>query len=106
MTRVLIRRDTSGAYHSFKVVGHSGFDRAGRDIVCSAVSILCTTCANALETVAGIRPRVRQEEGYLFVAIDRNNEKAQTIFQVFRQGISDLQEAYPKHIRLTERESA
>ena len=106
MTRILICRSADGEFHSFKAVGHSGFDRAGRDIVCSAVSILCTTCANALETVAGIRPRVRQEDGYLFVAIDRSNEKAQTIFQVFRQGISDLQEAYPKHIRLTERESA
>ena len=40
----------------FECRGHAGFDRAGRDIVCAAVSVLTTTCVNALETVAGVRP--------------------------------------------------
>ena len=33
----------------FEIIGHADFDEYGKDIVCSAVSILAYTCVNTLE---------------------------------------------------------
>ena len=33
--------------------GHAGFDKSGRDIICSGVSTLLFTAANALEDICG-----------------------------------------------------
>ena len=53
MTRCILFRDAEGRYTGFEVKGHSGYAEAGSDIVCAAVSILTTTCVNAMESVAG-----------------------------------------------------
>ena len=50
MTRVAILQGALGPV-GFICQGHAGYAEAGADIVCAAVSILTTTCANALESV-------------------------------------------------------
>lgn len=57
MTRVTIQR-AGETVTGFECKGHSGYAEEGRDIVCAAVSALTTACVNALETVAGVAPRV------------------------------------------------
>ena len=61
MTRVVLQEGPNGL-EGFKVTGHSGYGEAGSDIVCAAVSILTTTCVNALESVAGVVPQVIQRD--------------------------------------------
>ncbi|MGI6670774.1 MAG: ribosomal-processing cysteine protease Prp [Christensenellales bacterium] len=87
----------------FEVKGHAGFAPHGQDIVCAAVSFLATTCTNALESIAGIAPKVRQKDGFLAVHVrpEELNDQAATIFQVFSQGMRDLMDAYPDHVTLT-----
>ena len=41
-----------GLLAGFECRGHAGYAPAGEDIVCAAVSVLTTTCVNAMETVA------------------------------------------------------
>jgi len=53
----------------YQVSGHTGAGTEGNDLVCAAVSFLATTCANALETVTGAKPQVRQGEGHLAVVL-------------------------------------
>ena len=60
MTRVVVCRDERGV-RSLTVSGHSGYAESGRDIVCAAVSTLITTCANAMESAAGLVPLVSQD---------------------------------------------
>lgn len=89
----------------FLMTGHAGFSQSGTDIVCAAASILSTTCANALETVAHVVPDVVVRDGYLKVLLPKEMSSGQAhdaavILQTFKQGICDLCEAYSDYITL------
>ena len=87
----------------FECTGHAGFAQAGSDIVCAAVSILTTTCANALESVAGLKPTVKAAPGKMIVALPEvSSHDAQVILKTMRQGLSDLTDAYPDYLLLKE----
>ncbi len=92
-----------------RMTGHSGQAEAGRDIVCAAASILGCTCVNSLESVLGIVPVVTEnDDGVLAFHLPEMNPedsaKAQILMQALKQGLSDLAEAYPRNITLSEKE--
>ncbi|MBR5231998.1 MAG: ribosomal-processing cysteine protease Prp [Clostridia bacterium] len=89
----------------FMCKGHAGFARAGKDIVCAAVSVLSTTCANALESVAGVIPQIEVEDGYMKVTLPQGCESrdAEVILRTFEQGVRDIEASYPKYIHITTR---
>ncbi len=100
----LTLHETDGQLTGFECAGHAGFAQAGQDIVCAAVSILTTTCANALESVAGVAPKVSTSDGEMILSIPRDaGRDAQVILMAMRQGLRDLAEAYPRYFRLIER---
>ena len=109
MTRATLLRDRLGRYTGFSVKGHTGYAEEGRDIVCAGVSVLTTTCVNALETVAGIAPVViGGEDGFLEARLpeditDAQMHDAQVLLGAFHQGLSDLADGYGKYIRLAEK---
>lgn len=93
-----------GVLSGFECRGHAGYAEAGRDIVCAAISALTITCANALETVAGVKPLVQAAEGQMLLALPKGaGRDAQVILLTLRQGLRDLQDQYPKHLRLIEK---
>ena len=101
MTSILLYRSDNGELAGFKVSGHTGFAKAGEDIVCAAVSFMSVTCTNALESVAGIKPQLIQKDALLDIRVTEPNDKAITIFKVFEQGMKDLEVSYPTHIKLS-----
>ena len=102
MIRVTLRSQDE-CITGFDVKGHAGYAEAGQDIVCAAVSVLTTTCVNALETVAGVKPTVKTSDGRMRVVVPRNSgHDAQVILQTLRQGLRDLAEQYSRYILLNE----
>ncbi len=107
MTRCILYRDARGSYLGFDIRGHSGYAEAGSDIVCAAVSILSTTCVNALESVAGVIPEVTGgEDGVLTAWLpadlpQHRQHDCQVLLGALRQGLADLAESYPKYIRFS-----
>ncbi|MBR1586129.1 MAG: ribosomal-processing cysteine protease Prp [Clostridia bacterium] len=102
MIRVTLRSE-GGRLTGFSCRGHAGFAAYGKDIVCAAVSVLTTTCVNALETVAGVQAKVRAEEGDMDVSLPPDaGRDAQVIMEAMRQGLRDIADAYPKHLQLIE----
>ena len=92
------------AISGFECKGHAGYAPAGSDIVCAAVYILTTTCVNALESVAGARGETLVKDGLMRYALPEGaGHDAQVILLSLRQGLRDLQEAYPRYIQLTEK---
>ncbi|MBE5776728.1 MAG: ribosomal-processing cysteine protease Prp [Clostridiales bacterium] len=93
------------ALAGFECKGHAGYARAGRDIVCAGASILTIACANALESVAHVKPECMMEDGNLSVFLPREHRShdTQVILMTLRQGMRDLQETYPKFVSLTEK---
>ena len=104
MISVTFFRD-QGRFSGFRATGHSGYDRAGRDIVCAAVSILGCTCVNSLESLLGIQVLVRENrEGLLTFDLpalpaDRTGG-AELLMGALHQGLKDLSEAYPDYVTL------
>ena len=102
MIRVTLRM-SGGEITGFECKGHAGFAEEGRDIVCAAVSILTTTCVNALESVAGVKPEAQAKDGRMAVSLPADaGHDAQVILRSMRQGLSDLAEEYPAYLQLNE----
>lgn len=108
MTRVVVCRDERGV-RSLTVSGHSGYAESGQDIVCAAVSTLVTTCANAMESVAGLEPLVSQDEAAAEISValppalsPEQEHDAQVVFRTVLQGLRDVAHEYPKHLKIND----
>ncbi len=102
MIRVTLHGE-NGRCTGFDCHGHALFASYGKDIVCAAVSVLATTCVNALESVAGVRPQVHAEAGEMTVSVPPDaGHDAQVILSALRQGLRDIAEQYPQHLQLIE----
>lgn len=104
MTTVTFLRDARGLC-GIRVSGHAGYAPAGGDIVCAAASVLITTCANALETVAGIRPEVSQKPAMIQVSLPggvspASEHDAQIILRTAEQGFRDIAAQYPSYLQI------
>ena len=107
MTTVSFHTEEGGRIVSFEVKGHSGYAEAGSDIVCAAVSILTTTCVNAMESVAGVVPQLSGgKDGELGAMLpsglpaDKLHD-CQVLLRALGQGLTDLSEGYPRYVRLS-----
>jgi len=100
MSTVVLYCAQDGQITGFEVSGHTGYAQTGQDIVCAALSFLAVTCANALESIAKLKPAISQKDGLLRVQVTEANSEARTIFAVFSQGIEDLQDSYPEYVKL------
>lgn len=101
MTKVTIYREND-SITGYCLDGHTGFALEGSDIVCSALSMLSITCANALERLAGAEIDCEQREGFLMVRLRPNqiNEKTDLIFRLFELGARDIQAEYPANVKI------
>lgn len=104
MTTVAFLRDARGLC-GIRVSGHAGYAPAGEDIVCAAASVLITTCANALETVAGICPEVSQKPAMIQVSLPgglspASEHDAQIILRTAEQGFLDIAAQYPSYLQI------
>ncbi|MBQ9009726.1 MAG: ribosomal-processing cysteine protease Prp [Clostridia bacterium] len=106
MNSVTFVKGASGRITGFVSSGHAMSSADGTyDLVCSAVSALTITAANALETVAGIVPRTEMEDGYLSCFLPgtpdpKQQEKAEIIFETILTGLKNIEEAYPEYVRV------
>lgn len=103
MTRVILYHDKGGVPCGFECRGHAGFAEEGHDIVCAAVSVLASTCVNALESVAGQTPELETGDGLVKAHLDQPNHDAVVLLKAFEQGIQDIGQSYSKYIRITVR---
>lgn len=104
MTTVTFLRDARGLC-GIRVSGHAGYAPAGEDIVCAAASVLITTCANALESVAGIRPDVSQKPVMIQVSLPgglspAGEHDARVILRTAEQGFRDIAAQYPSYLQI------
>lgn len=104
MIKVWIRRD-GGRVAGYRVEGHSGWDRAGRDIVCAAVSALVIGTENGLDEVAGAVAGSRSSEGTLEVELkDGLGEEARimadAILETMLNALRRIQTQHPGSIRI------
>ena len=112
MTTITVYMLDDGHVKGFTASGHAGSRKIrGYDLVCCAVSAPTQTGVNALFTVAGTEPDVKVDEqsGYLRCILPnemnmQTQEKADIVLRTVIQGLTDIQNIYPKFIRIQQKE--
>ena len=106
MTSITFYRDDNDKYFGFECMGHAGFSKFGKDIVCAAISTLTINFVNSVDELTGVKCEVENDEkaGYLKVMIkDYDNGNVQLLFKSLSLGLNGIQEDYSKYLKLTNR---
>ena len=103
MTKVTLFTDDEGVPRGFDVRYHSGFDRAGRDIVCSAVSILTINTINAIERYTEDMPETAADPTKTRIrCIFRKTpgEGSILLLNTFSLGVRTISDEYRRNVRV------
>ena len=104
MTKVTIYKNDLNECVGFKVYEHAGFDEAGSDIVCSAISILTINTMNAIEqfTDVDFTQDVDEEECMIQFKIDKPTKETTLLLETMCLGLSSMveDENYAEYIDL------
>lgn len=107
MINIEINRNYIGNIYKFKVEGHSGFDEAGKDIVCAAVSTATQSVILGLSEILGIRLNIIIDEGRLEcelpeisenIVLEKSNILLETMLITLNQAVME----YPDYVKLLE----
>ncbi len=94
MVTATVIKNSSG-YVSFECSGHAGFMRKGRDIVCSAISMLTINTANSIMTLTDSNIDVNENDGFLsWKFTDKPDEKASLLMDSLLIGLRSVEEEY------------
>ena len=96
MIRVVINR-RDGYICGFKLSGHAGYDDYGKDIICSAMSMIAINTVNSLTMLADETCAVEQDEdsGLLAVQFDHQpNAEADLLLRSFELGVQGVVDQY------------
>lgn len=77
-------------------MGHTGFAKAGEDIVCAAASILFINTVNSIEKFTDSSIEVDESKDLVVSRISNINEKTKVLLDSFILGIESIREEYGK----------
>ncbi|MCX7921732.1 MAG: ribosomal-processing cysteine protease Prp [Clostridia bacterium] len=109
MINIGIVRDKEGFIWQFTVKGHARFAKAGRDIVCAAISVTAQTAIGALEDLAGLKNFYTQKHGYIRCTIpaDIPSDKKQIagiILETTAIGFRQVEMVYEDYVSVLDEE--
>ena len=84
----------------FEIEGHAEY---GKDLVCSAVTILAYSCVNSLDKYID-DVDFSDDEITMSVCIDNPNRDTEVIFEYFKTGIETLLGNYSSYVKLNYKE--
>ena len=104
MTEISFYVTDEDKYFGFEAEGHSGYARAGKDIVCSAVSALTFTFVNSVSELTDSDISVESDEktGYMDVRVsDYDTKEVQLLFKSLKLGLEEIAKQYERYVKLT-----
>lgn len=96
----------------FEVSGHAEFEDTGKDIVCSAVSMLTINSINTLEEVLKLKNEIKYSDEENLITLDINTKTldesklhdTQVVLRGFELGITSILREYQDFVELYYRE--
>lgn len=79
------------------VLGHAGFDEAGKDIVCAGVSTLAQSYAQCC--IEKAKCNVDVSDGRLEITVE-DTDDTKAMLEMLEKGVSMISEAYENHVTL------
>ena len=94
MTKVTIYKNVKNECVGFKVFEHAGFDEAGSDIVCAAISILVINTMNAIEqfTDVDFTQEVDEESCAIRFMVDKSTKETTLLLETMVLGLQTLED--------------
>lgn len=110
MIRVKVFRNESGDIYGFRLTGHADYSRSGRDIVCSAVSMLSINTINSIERLTDERFSCETDNnkgGFLEMVLSDiknggHNHDVQLLLEAMLIGLNDIKKEYSRYISINE----
>lgn len=98
-------RFTEGKRAGIHIAGHAGSDIKGKDIVCSAVSVLSQTLVLSIERLLEVKQDTVIESGILSSTFGHGadavqDEKLKLLIESFLIGVFEIQKEYPERIKI------
>ncbi len=87
----------------FEIKGHAEYDEYGKDLVCSAVTILAYSCVNSLDKYTD-DTTFSDDEIVMSLEISHPNRDTEVIFDYFKTGIETLLGNYSSYVKLNYKE--
>lgn len=108
MIVINIKRDADAFIYEFVIDGHSGYDKKGRDIICSAVSAVAYTAIGGLQELAGVGD-YSECNGFMKcrIPIPVNEKKecvVRTILDTMYIGFKQIENSYSEFIKVIDEE--
>ncbi len=104
MIKVAILKGSSDEYKGFSILGHAGYDKYGRDIICASVSVLTVNTINAIESFTddGFKVEQNEELGSLkFKFQGTVSEESKLLIDTMVLGLRSIEESYgSKYIKV------
>ena len=97
MTTVIIKKTVEGNYKGFTCMGHSGFARRGKDIVCASISVLVINAINSMEELVGedMDVTTNEETGFINCQFQESlSEKGKLLMDSMILGLSQIAKQY------------
>ncbi len=97
MISVKVEKNRNGKYHGFRCKGHAEYDDYGKDIVCSAVSMLVINTINSIEEFTDCMMKVETKDGDIKVVFPAaTEEKASLLLDAMILGLQGVAKEYGK----------
>jgi uncharacterized protein YsxB (DUF464 family) len=109
VVEVIVRRDSRGRLSSLFASGHAGWEDAGKDVVCAAVSALVQAAWLGLEQVADVRVSAEKASGTLSLRwpdAARDDPAAAAIVATAELAIEHLASQFPNHVSIARESEA
>ena len=86
-----------------EIIGHSGYDVIGKDIVCSAVSSIVTTTINGIISINEKAISYQYQDEVMVITNKLNDEITNKLLNNMMDLLKSLAKDYPKNINVKER---
>ena len=84
-----------------KIDGHAGYAESGKDIVCSAVTVLAFNLINSIEALTDDTIECHADDpGHIDIKFKSLSERGSLLVDSFFIGIGEVIRAYPEHVQL------
>ncbi|TYR82274.1 ribosomal-processing cysteine protease Prp [Priestia megaterium] len=109
MIKVAISRDTNNKVDGFTMSGHADFSEHGKDIVCAGASAVSFGTVNAIHSITGVTPHIKQggDGGYLHCKIPEDVasetlEQIQLLLEGMVVSLKTIELDYSKYIKIND----
>lgn len=109
MIELTIFRNSDGVIHGFRVSGHAGFAKKGKDVVCAAASVLAINTVNSIEGLTEEKVSVvsNEKKGLIECVLPGRkngiiNKDADLLINSMLLGFKALEGQYGDYIRIKE----